>query len=503
MIAKLNLVRRLPNRAVGRQTIGLVAAPLLSLAACGLGLANDFRLGPLVRVSFDPSPFADCDPGSFPGPTPDYQSDDEEKETFVAVNPTNPKNIVAIWIAGKQKGNVAGVSFDGGRRWQNVVIPGLTKCSGGVFEAAADPWVSFAPNGDLYQVSAAWDRTITHFGILVSKSLDGGLHWTVPLILAETTDRSINIDKPAINADPTDARFVYAVWEFTVNGNKSSAMFSRTTDAGRTWEPARAIYQPATGDNATGGHQIRVLPNGVLVDLFLDYKLSNAGTRKDGTLSIIRSTDRGQTWSAPSRGPSLPTFFVIDPDTGNLVLNAAYPYPALFSVASDPSSGNLCCVWEDTRFSGGLHSSVAFSMSADAGLTWSAPVPVNKTPTNITPGNQQAFMPTVAVAADGTVAVTYYDFRFNDANPGLLTDVWLVHCHPTTPVACTDPANWGNELRLTTDSFDLEKSSVGYLGAYWIGDYQGLATVGDDFIAVWTQPIGTDPDNIFSRRAGP
>src|SRR5262245_61734096 len=98
------------------RVLGMATFVVLSLAFPASARANDFQLGPLVQVSLDPSPFADCDPGSFPGPTPDFQSDDEEKETFVAVNPTNARNIVAIWISGKEKGNVAGVSFDGGRR---------------------------------------------------------------------------------------------------------------------------------------------------------------------------------------------------------------------------------------------------------------------------------------------------------------------------------------------------------------------------------------------------
>ena len=55
---------------------------------------------------------------------------------------------------------------------------------------------------------------------------------------------------------------------------------------------------------------------------------------------------------------------------------------------------------------------------------------MNKTPTSIPVGNQQAFTPSVDVAADGTVAVTYYDFRNNDAAAPLWTDYWIVHCHP-------------------------------------------------------------------------
>jgi hypothetical protein len=62
------------------------------------------------------------------------------------------------------------------------------------------------------------------------------------------------------------------------------------------------------------------------------------------------------------------------------------------------------------------------SWRTDGGCTWSAPIPINQRPTNIPAGDRQAFLPSVAVAADGTVAVTYDDFRFNDANPSLQTD---------------------------------------------------------------------------------
>jgi hypothetical protein len=40
-------------------------------------------------------------------------------------------------------------------------------------------------------------------------------------------------------------------------------------------------------------------------------------------------------------------------------------------------------------------------------------------------------------------------------------------------------------------------------GAYFIGDYEGLTTVGNDFLATWSQPHDTDPDSIFFRRTGP
>ena len=37
----------------------------------------------------------------------------------------------------------------------------------------------------------------------------------------------------------------------------------------------------------------------------------------------------------------------------------------------------------------------------------------------------------------------------------------------------------------------------------FVGDSDGLATVGNDFVAVWSMPSGTDQGNIYFRRVGP
>jgi hypothetical protein len=77
-------------------------------------------------------------------------------------------------------------------------------------------------------------------------------------------------------------------------------------------------------------------------------------------------------------------------------------------------------------------------------------------------GDQQAFNPQVAVADDGTVAVTYYDLRKAAAGPGLPTDFWAVVANPKSPTnlagGLTNAGNWKREARLTDSSFDMEKA---------------------------------------------
>jgi hypothetical protein len=452
--------------------------------------ANNFRLGPVFDLS-DPDALAACG------------SNGRETEPYIAVNPTNQKNMVAAWFGGFSKAIVSAVSLDSGKHWQQIVVPGVTSCTGGKYGHAFDAWLAFASDGDLY-LSCVVGESTGNNAVLVSKSTSGGLDWDRPVTIFETTDKHSQPDKPSITADPTDARFAYVIWDNCDNGNKGLALFSRTTDGGSTWEPTRAIYDAGVADHQAFANQIVVLPNGTLVDFFTEEKFVFDGSTsndKQALLSLILSMDEGQAWSAPIRIAVAPLFVITDPETGHPVQSAARFAP--LEVAVDQHNGNLYAVWEDTRFSNGQYGSIAFAMSIDGGLTWSAPIPVNKTPTSIPPGNRQAFLPTVAVASDGTIAVSYYDFRFNDSNPGLPTDYWLVHCHPSAATLATNPANWGGELRLTERSFDMETAATFGGPAYFVGDYESLASAGNDFVAAWTQPHDTDIDSILFRRVGP
>src|SRR5262245_41273547 len=207
-----------------------VIGTLIVLAPLALR-AGPFVTGALVQVS-GPSPFPTGTADDGAGKTardPSGQRTvflNSEVEPWVDVNPTNPNNIVAFWQQdrwsdGGSRGLVAGVSFDGGTTWQSVVVPGITLCSGGTLQRATDPWLSFAPNGIVHQISLALDIDPPanrpggngRNALLVRRSTDGGLTWTAPItIIADDNPRFLN-DKQSITADPTDANFVYAVWD--------------------------------------------------------------------------------------------------------------------------------------------------------------------------------------------------------------------------------------------------------------------------------------------------
>jgi hypothetical protein len=492
--------------------IALVSA-IVSLVCVRAAGATVYTAGPVVDTSAGPTPFAGCtadDPADqllFSTLYPNAQP-----EPRMAVNPTDPLNIVGEyhqdrWDNGGNRGMSVSVSHDGGTTWTRQVMPGISKCSGGAYDRASDPWVSFAPNGDLYSVSLSFDVFDSNNAVLVSKSTDGGDTWgpQIPLI-ADTFPGAFN-DKESVTVDPLDpsGNLVYAAWDrfisppsgigpdqavFRSRTFAQQAWFSRTTNGGASWEPARPIYNPSSRAG-TIGNIINVVSNGDLVDGFVVFAFNNRVLFP--AVAVIRSPDKGVTWShhATIVGPldrSFPGPY--DPDNGNPIRSGGLP-----DFAAGPDN-TLYAVWEDDHPTPGVDA-IQFSQSTDGGLTWSAPVKINQTPSGIPPADQQAFTPTIKVTSTGTIGVTYYDLRSNTPAPGLPTDYWFVHCH----ASCTNAANW-TEAHVA-GPFDEEQAAVA--GGYFVGDYEGLDTIGQDFGAFFGQAIdqATDPSDVYFTRLTP
>ena len=392
------------------------------------------------------------------------------------------------------------MTFGGGRTWQTAPLPGLTPCAGSAeFLRASDPWLDFAPNGDIFHMSLVVDRALIDLllgqadsgrsALLVHKSVNGGVTWTGPVAVVDEDFVGLH-DKQSITADPHDSDFAYAAWDrFDFDANTGPALFVRTTDGGATWEPPTVLYDPGL-DAQTLATQILVQPDGTLLAFFADTAFLEDGDTYE--LVVARSTDRGETWSAPTLiAPVQPSLNVAEPDTGDPIRGGE----ELFDVANDPANGALYAVWQCPRFSPTNHEAVALSISEDNGFTWSEPVRVNRTPDDVPPLQQQAFVPSVAVNSKGDVGVTYYDFRFNGPGNGASTDFWAVTCRPKPFSYCASPDAWSAEIRLTDQSFDLSTAPVA--GGLFLGDYNGLAAWGDQFVSVFSVSSPNDPANAL------
>ena len=275
-------------------------------------------------------------------------------------------------------------------------------------------------------------------------------------------------DKTAVTADPTDSRYVYVVWD-RISDNDGPSWMARTSDGGQSWEPARIIYNPGI-NRQTINNQIVVLPNGSLVDFFTELPVVGDDIPLMG---IIRSTDKGLTWSPRIRIADMLGVGASNPLTGERIRDATI----LGQIAAD-RQGRLFAVWQDARFTAGARDATVIVTSADGGLKWTDPVRVSADP------SVPAFEPAVAVARDGTIGVTYFDFRTAANDPATLpTDYWLARS--------TDGVHWSETHVDGPYDYNLAPS----VPSHFLGDYQGIATVGNSFALLYARTTAVDPAN--------
>lgn len=179
-------------------------------------------------------------------------------EPSVAVNPKNPRNIVACWQQDRMRNGGAlecGIAYthDGGKTWHQNEIP-VQLCEGGISQRVTDVWLSFACDGKLYLNMLCLNSTPTpdtpnQGSISTSISKDGGKTWSLPISsygnssTASTTPFQFP-DKNAITADPNHRKNAYIVWDTFVPGTSFTGptYISRTTDGGITWTPGAISY---------------------------------------------------------------------------------------------------------------------------------------------------------------------------------------------------------------------------------------------------------------------
>jgi hypothetical protein len=466
-------------RHAARRTV-LVAVLAAAAAAPSTSSA---AVDPLTPVS-GLSPFA---PGCEGVPQTGTVFRNAEVEPWVDVNLADDDNLVGDWQQdrwsnGGASGNLSAYSLNGGTSWTIPPISpapdtgqakfsrctGGNAANGGDFERATDPWVSFSPNGVAHQVALGINDSNVANAVLTSRSTDSGANWEDPVVVKFDDRANFFNDKETLTADPTDSDFVYVTWQRIVAPNerasarageraaafRSIAWFARSDDNGASYDVVKPIFNP--GNKAqTIGNQIVVLPNGDLVMLFTLIRNVGANRDRGFTAAVMRSTDKGDTWSAPIAIDRMITDGVRDPADGHDVRTG----DIIPQIAVDDSNGNLYVVWQDDRFTG--QEQIAFSRSTNGGRSWSPASRISKVG-----GVNQAFTPTVRVADDGTVGVQHYDFRADDPNstPPLSTDTWLLRS--------TDEGDSFTEERIGSASFDMT-TAPDALG-YFVGDYAGL-----------------------------
>ena len=440
-----------------------------------------------------------------------------QNETTIAVNPTNPNNLIAgandyrvcCDFTGLNDGTGwAYYSFDGGATWGNVQLPGLTAETGasGSFkrlDTAGDPAVAFGPDGTAYYANIAFSRVAPAGGVAVGVSKDGGRTWSEQNMVAYADAGNFVIDKEWIAAGP-DGKVVVTWTRFNLGpkgaGYRESPIVGAfSKDSGKTWNRQSFPISDAAHPFDQGS-QVQYGPDGAL---YVAYEASSPSTGfATDALVLARSTDDGKTFETKELARVYDDFDCYPIFAGRQTLSDMHfrlnSYP---SMRIDSSNGRIAIVWADDQRAGNCGSGAATFFGTTSNQvkivrgTWSSIGSASVE--QVTTTTPDKVFPSVA-ALNGKIAVTYYtrDYAIGSAAP-----ICLVRTNsnptqvPPTPSAnsvCIDYAAksaastgpFGSQTRLSTES---SNPYIQFADGSFIGDYSQVA-LGSNGVAhaAWT-----------------
>lgn len=325
-----------------------------------------------------------------------------EGEPYLAINPTNPKNIVIAWmhITIANRPIRTRSSFDGGITWQSPVDLPIVNTK------TADPTMAFDTSGNLFLciIDHLGTSSSTNIGGIYSyKSTDGGLTWGSQVKVIDIAADSLHqpIDRPWLVCDRSNSPNsgnLYLTTK-TVKGGPAPyhPYFMKSTDGGISWSNWKYIDTTGwlSGISSTFAAPT-VSANGTFVGIYPSYVTSQSPLPR---YMMAYSNNGGNSFQYKNSIVNLPGAsndsakrgwqFIADPDDNN--------HLAFFFISG--SSGDLDILMTETY---------------DFGNTWSSAQRVNDDPS----GN--GILQDLVWASfdeDSDLVVCWRDRR-NDGNPG-------------------------------------------------------------------------------------
>jgi hypothetical protein len=402
---------------------------------------------------------------------------DAANECSISVDPTNASKMAIAWrqfdsVTSNFRESGRGYTTDGGTTW---TFPGVLE--NGVFRS--DPVTNSDETGQFFYLSLQSDVNLSFFCDDMWRSTNGGQSWT--LISGERG--AGGGDKEWFTIDKTNGPghgFQYQA-DDGINCSGGGVQFQRSTNAGVTWQapitiPNSPVYgtldvdtngnlfiggegfstswcirssnaqiggQTPTFDRSTAVNMGGFIGSGGINPAGLDGQLFLAIDRSGGPTNnniymlasvvppgrsttdvmFVRSTDGGQTFSAPRR---------INDDPVN---PSKWHWFGTLAVAPN---GRLDAVWYDTRnAANNTDSQLFYSFSTDGGVTWAPNVAVSNSfnPFEGYP-NQSKIGDYITIVSDNTGGNVAYaaTFNFNASRGQHEEDVYYVRVAPPTSV---------------------------------------------------------------------
>ena len=426
-----------------------------------------------------------------PGPNvnvstlPGFQS-----EVSIAVNPTNPLNLVAGSNDPSALVMDAYFSTDGGVSWQFRPLP-LT-VGGTTFFGASDPVVAFDRQGVAFFAYEMFtlrngQPDPSSLANVMARSVDGGNTWTAVLV----TPVGSGDDKEwiAIGPDPTNL----SVDRYYYTWHRRNVVFISTSSDGITWSTPLQVVAGQAGTNIDP--HVAVGPAGEVYLVWEDF-----GTAGLNRITLTVSLDGGQSFGAPQVIATTNVNPFFDPGSPSVQGVRRYVIPAqptrgigaALSIETDrsngPNRGRVYVSFIDQADLDGNpltahdNTDVFVIRSSNQGANWTAGVRVNDDATTAS-----QFFPALALdPTNGLVSVSWYDARNDVANNQ------QVETFMTTSI--DGGATFVPNVRIATATSDQSVANAG-ADPNQYGDYSGLAVYNNVAHPVWADSrVRANPD---------
>ena len=326
-----------------------------------------------------------------------------DAEPSLAINPTNPDNIVAAWMSvfGLRIGIKTRHSTDGGATWGTIQqIPHQFPSY-----QSADPSLVFSRAGAAYLCYIDYkNNSLDSGGVFICKSTNGGASWNMPVLVRDVRETSdLALDRPWIAADKSGGARDGHLYVTSKPAPWSTPPYhlhlKRSTDGGTTWstdilvdDASFPVVQQSMGVVGVGPtgrlHIVFVSPQGIV-----------------GRLACASSPDGGATFQKSVIHNSFGS-----PDTN---------YQNGYTLAVNPLiDGNLVVASIDNRNG---DPDVLLSYSTNAGANWTLPRRVNDDAIGNGVGQDMVW---ADFSPNGTLGIAWRDRRLNGPTATVPFDVF-------------------------------------------------------------------------------
>ena len=312
--------------------------------------------------------------------------------------------------------------------------------------------------------------------ILFARSTDNGQTWTAPAALNSTAATDSGFDEyPQLTTDGAD--HWVAVWEFVdplggTFGVDHDILVARSTDNGQTWTAPTALNSNAAADQGTDSFP-QLTTDGAGTWVAVWYSSSSLGGTIGADYDILwaRSTSNGQTWTAPAALNS------------NAAADAALD--AEPQLTTD-GAGRWLAVWRSDDSLGGTIGTdydILFARSMNNGQTWTAAAPLNSDAAADTGSDQH---PQLTTDGLGNWVAVWFS---TDSVGG--TDYQVLYARSTNNgQTWTAPAALDSDATESTGPYDnpqITTDGAGNWMAVWYTSSSLGGTIGADYDILWAR----------------